>query len=83
MTDNTGDGEVADGLHELHPPYDPDDITTWSAEQLDELGVWAAAEQGLELVDEPPDPVAPHGENEPADHDHTIGGEHDPGPEVH
>lgn len=62
-------------------PYDPEDITTWDAQQLDELSVWAlAAEQGVELVDEIPDdlPMAPHARNAPGDHDFTAGGPYDP-----
>ena len=41
------------------PPYDPDDITTWDAQQLDELAVWDAAVNGYELTWDPPDPVCP------------------------
>lgn len=70
-----------DGTAAPERPYDPDDITTWDAEQLDELAVWAAvAEQGNELVDELPDglPTAPHGINTPEDHDFTAGGDFDP-----
>jgi hypothetical protein len=55
-TDEGGGLPVEDLLGEAitayHPPraYDPDDITTWSAEQLDELAVLAIADQpGMEV----------------------------------
>lgn len=45
------DDVLAEALHAYNPPvrYDPDDITTWNAAQLDELGVWAAACDGCEI----------------------------------
>jgi hypothetical protein len=55
---------LAAALHEHHPPmraYDPDDITTWDAAQLDELGLWQAAVDGAEVLDHPlVDHVADH-----------------------
>lgn len=62
-------GEALHANHPPVPPYDPDDITTWDAQQLDELAVWKAHAEGWELVDEPPAPAAPaHGVTAPGDH---------------
>lgn len=60
---------VADALAALHPPHDPNDITTWTADQLDELALWQAAVDGLEVIDHPDeialltDPANTHGAN--------------------
>lgn len=69
-----------DGIGAPERPYDPDDITTWDARQLDELAVWAlAAEQGAVVVDEAPEVShAVHAHNFPGDHDFTAGDEYDP-----
>ena len=65
-------GEALHAEFPPRPPYDHDDITTWDAQQLDELAVWKAHAEGWELVDEPPTPAAPrHAVTAPGDH--TVG----------
>lgn len=60
---------LGEAIAAYHPPrpYDPDDITTWSPDQLDELAVWAIADMpGIEvdyLGEGQHD--APHGVNSP------------------
>lgn len=48
---------VADALAQAYPLdaslFDPEDITTWPVDQLDQLGLWQAAVDGLEIVDHP------------------------------
>jgi hypothetical protein len=54
------------------------DITEFSVDQLDELGLLAVAEEGVEGVEitvNPTDGVADHGENEPDEKEATGGGE--------
>jgi hypothetical protein len=64
------------------PPYDPDDITTWDADQLDELAVWDAAVNGYELTWDPPDPVCPgHATTAPGEFT-TLADWGDDGPDV-
>lgn len=70
---------LADALHDYHPPmrpYDPDDITTWDVDQLDELGLWQAAVDGVEVLDESDDDDAgdQHSRSLPGDHEHTYVG---------
>ena len=70
--------DIADALHALHPPFDPGDITTWPVEKLDELGVWHASAQGVELTDHPYeapmliDSDAAHGVNEAHEMNATV-----------
>lgn len=57
---------IADALHELYPPAV--DLTAWPVERLDELGAYAAAERGYELV-EFSEQDAQHGANQPGEMD--------------
>ena len=66
--DEPSDEVLAEALQAFFPAdYDPNDITTWTATQLDELGVWNATLLGLELTDEPLDTVEDHGVTSPGD----------------
>lgn len=70
---------LADALHDYHPPmrpYDPDDITTWDAAQLDELGLWQAAVDGVEVSSDMDgvDAGDRHSHSLPGDHEHTSTG---------
>lgn len=47
------DDVIGAALHAFHPPFNPDDITTWPVDQLDELGLWQAAVDGLEVTEHP------------------------------
>lgn len=76
---------IALALYEAFPPerrYDPDDITTWDAAQLDELGVWQAAVDGAEVTWDPPDPVCPGHATTAPDEFTTLGDWPDGGPDV-
>lgn len=64
------DGELlGEAIAAYHPPraYDPDDITTWTAAQLDELAVLAVEGRPGFEVDYlgAGQPDAPHGVNMP------------------
>lgn len=63
--DRVTDDMVADVLHHAYPVYNPDDITTWPVDQLDELAEFLIAnDPDATVTDVPPAGFdAPHGVN--------------------